>query len=243
MRKLGLIAGGGALPLKLAQHCADTARPYFVIRLSGLTEPELAGFAGAEIGVAQLGKGIAALRMAGCEAVCLAGIVARPDLAALKPDLRGLAALPAAIAAARRGDDALLQFLLGEFQKEGFIIEGAHEVMGDLVLPSGPLGSYLPTPAHWLDIDRGLTAARALGALDIGQGVVCCDGLILAVEAQEGTDVMLRRVADLPAAIRGRPDARRGVLVKVAKPGQNLRVDMPTLGPGTVSLAAAAGLA
>ena len=242
MRKLGLIAGGGDLPVALAHRCRSQGRSLFVLRLQGLTDPALVGFDGADVGVAQLGKGIAALRAAGCEAVCMAGVLARPDLAALKPDLRGIAALPGAIAAARKGDDALLQFLLGEFEKEGFTVEGAHEVMGDLLLPGGALGALKPSASDRLDISRALEVARIIGGLDVGQGAVCCHGLILAVEAQEGTDAMLRRVADLPEAIRGRSGAPRGALVKAPKPGQDLRIDLPTIGAATVRLAAAAGL-
>jgi DUF1009 family protein len=242
MRKLGLIAGGGDLPVALARHCRAVGRPVFVVRLRGFAGPELAAFDGAEAGIAELGRGMAALRKARCEAVCFAGKVDRPDLRAIKPDLRGLAALPGAIAAARRGDDALLAFLLREFEKDGFAIEGAHQVMQGLTLGPGPLGRCVPSAEDEGDIARALAAARAIGALDAGQGAVSCDGLILALEAQEGTDAMLDRVANLPAALRGAPGALRGVLAKACKPGQELRVDLPTIGPRTIERAAAAGL-
>jgi DUF1009 family protein len=243
MIKLGLIAGGGTLPVTLAAHCRAVGRPLFVLRLRSFAEPDLQAYDGLEVGVAELGKAIEALRRAGCGGVCLAGKVDRPDLPALKPDLRGLRALPGAIAAARRGDDALLSFLIGEFEKEGFVVEGAHEVMRSLTLAEGPLGRHRPAPAHLADIARALEAARAIGRLDIGQAAVACDGLVLALEAQEGTDAVLARVAGLPTAIRGTPDRPRGVLAKAAKPGQELRVDLPTLGPETVWRAAEAGLA
>jgi len=240
--KLGLIAGGGALPVRLASHCRAVGRPLFIVRLKGFAPPELSGFDGIDAGVAELGKGVRALRSAGCDSVCFAGIVARPDLAALKPDLRGLAALPGAIAAARGGDGALLSYLLKEFEKDGFRIEGAQEVMAGLTLPEGSLGRCQPSPADLADVRRALEAARAIGRLDIGQGAVCCDGLILALEAQEGTDSMLSRVAGLPAAIRGEPGRPRGVLAKASKPGQELRVDLPTIGPQTIRRAAEAHL-
>jgi DUF1009 family protein len=243
MDKLGLVAGGGSLPVALASHCRSAGRPVFVVRLRGFAGPELAGFEGVEAGLAELGKGMAALRRAGCQAVCFAGKVDRPDLRSIKPDLRGLAALPGAIAAARRGDDGLLAFLLAEFEKDGFRIEGAHEVMQALTLGPGVAGRCSPAPAHLADVARALEAARAIGRLDAGQAAVSCDGLILALEAQEGTDAMLVRVADLPATVRGTPQAARGVLAKACKPGQELRVDLPTIGPETVRRAAAAGLA
>ncbi len=243
MRKLGLIAGGGTLPVSLARHCRATGRAVFIVRLKGMTDPELAEFHGADVGLAELGKAIRVLRDASCTSVCLAGQVARPDFAQLKPDLRGLAALPGAIAAARRGDDGLLSFLVGEFEREGFIVEGADEVSANLTLSAGALGLCLPQPEHGADIARAMHAARTIGALDAGQGAVCCDGLILALEAQEGTDAMLGRVASLPRELRGDSANRRGVLAKVSKPGQETRVDLPTIGPRTVRGAADAGLA
>ncbi len=243
MRKLGLIAGGGDLPLHLAAHCRNAERPVFVLRLKGVAGPALSQFEGADVGLAELGRGFRELRKARCEAVCMAGYVARPDFRTLSPDLRGLMALPGAIMAARKGDAALLSFMVREFEKEGFAVEGAHEVMGELTLAAGPLGRHAPDAAHMADIARGMEVARAIGALDVGQGAVCCDGLILAVEAQEGTDAMLRRVAELPAAIRGEPGRPRGVLAKACKPHQETRVDMPTIGLATLQLAARAGLA
>ncbi|WP_375267658.1 LpxI family protein [Phenylobacterium sp.] len=243
MRKLGLIAGGGGLPVEIASACEKGGRPYFVIRLKGSAGPELEAFPGAEVGIAELGKCIKTLKRAGCEAVCFAGQVARPDFAALKPDLRGIVALPGIVAAARKGDDALLRALLSEFEKEGFVVEGADEAVGDLRLPAGPLGTVAPGAGHAEDIARALQVAREIGRLDIGQGAVVCDGLVLAVEAQEGTDAMLRRVGELPEDIRGRPGAPRGVIAKAPKPIQETRVDLPTIGLGTVQRAARAGLA
>ncbi len=242
MLKLGLIAGGGDLPVALAAHCQAVGRPFYVIRLAGLAAPTLSGFDGLDAGIAELGKGIRALRNAGCEAVCFAGKVDRPDLRALKPDLRGLKALPGAIAAARRGDDGLLSFMIREFETEGFLIQGAHEVMASLTICEGSLGHHAPGNEHRTDIENARRAALAIGQLDAGQAAVSCDGLILALEAQEGTDALLERVARLPQALRGSPNDRRGVLAKICKPGQELRVDLPTIGPRTVHLAAAAGL-
>ncbi len=244
MLKLGLIAGGGTLPLEIAQHCEQAGRPLFIVRLKGFAGPELTGFPGADIGVAEIGKCIKALKRAGCQAVCLVGNVSRPDFKSLKPDLKGLTLLPAVISAARKGDDALLRVILDAFAREGFAIEGAHEAKSDLTLGAGPLGRILPGPEHQADIERALHVAREIGRLDIGQGAVVCDGLVLAVEAQEGTDAMLRRVAhDVSPSVRGQPGAYRGVIAKAPKPIQESRIDMPTMGLATVRGAATAGLA
>jgi DUF1009 family protein len=244
LQKLGLIAGGGSLPVEIAQHCERAGRPFFIARLKGFAGPELAGFPGVEVGLAEVGKVIRTLKRAGCKSVCLAGNVGRPDFANLKPDLRGIAMLPALILAARKGDDALLRVVLHEFTKEGFAIEGAQDAKPDLTPGVGPLGRIAPGPEHMADIERALTVAREIGRLDIGQGAVVCDGLVLAVEAQEGTDAMLRRVAtDISPDVRGQPGAYRGVLAKAPKPSQETRIDMPTIGLATIRRAAAAGLA
>lgn len=243
MRKLGLIAGGGGLPVEIAEHCERSGRPLFVVRLKGFAGEGLARHAGAEVGVAELGKCIKVLKRAGCQAICLAGNVARPDFASLMPDMRGLALLPKVIATARKGDDALLRLLVGEFEKEGFAVEGAHDVMEDLTLPAGPLGRHAPSGEALADAEKALDVARAIGRLDIGQAAVVAHGLVLAVEAQEGTDAMLSRVAQLPAHLRGGAGAGAGVLAKAPKPIQETRVDLPTIGLATVQGVARAGLA
>ena len=243
MRKLGILAGGGRLPIELAERCATAGRPVFVIRMKGFFDHELTRFPGAEAGVAELGRMFDLLRQAGCEAVCFAGIVKRPNLSALKPDFRGLKSLPGALSAAREGDDALLRFLVAEFEREGFTVEGADAVDEALTLQAGPLGKQQTGPEHAGDLARAVEVARAIGRLDIGQSVVVAEGLVLAVEAQEGTDALLARTANLPQALRGTADARKGVLVKWPKPIQERRVDLPTIGVATVEGAAKAGLA
>ena len=229
--------------MEIAQHCERSGRPLFVIRLKGFAGSGLQPYAGAEVGLAQFGRCVKALRRAGCRSVCLAGDVARPDFASLSPDFRGLLLLPRVIAAARRGDDALLRLMVGEFETAGFSVEGAHEVMDDLTLPAGPLGRHTPTAENLSDAKRALEVARAIGRLDIGQAAVVAHGLVLAVEAQEGTDAVLARVAELPAHLRGRPGAGAGVLAKATKPIQETRVDLPTIGLATIRGVARAGLA
>ncbi len=243
MDKLGLIAGGGNLPVEIARHCERSGRPLFVIRLKGFADSNLQPYAGAEIGLAEIGKCLKALKRAGCRAVCMAGDVARPDFTSLVPDFRGLMLLPKVIASARKGDDALLRVMVGVFETAGFDVQGAHEVMDDLTLPLGLLGSRTPAAEDLTDADRALEVARAIGRLDIGQAAVVARGLVLAVEAQEGTDAVLTRVAELPAHLRGKTGAGVGVLAKAPKPIQETRVDLPTIGLATIHGVARAGLA
>ncbi len=243
MDKLGLIAGGGALPVEVATYCQRAGRPLFVARLKGIADDEMRAFPGADIGLAEIGKCIAAFKREGCVSVCMTGVVKRPDFAALKPDLRGLQVIPGAIAAARGGDDALLRYLLAEFEKEGFKGEGATDVMAELLLGEGAMGAVTPTAHQLEDVMKAMEVAAALGRFDVGQGAVVCDGLVLAVEAQEGTDAMLARVATLPETIRGTRDAPRGALSKTPKPIQERRLDLPTMGVQTLEACAAAGLA
>lgn len=242
MDKLGLIAGGGRLPLEVAEFCERAGRPLFVVRLDGSADEPLKRFDGLDIAPTQVGHVLTALKKAGCVSVCLAGKVERPDFAKVKLDLKGTMMLPGMAAAAARGDDALLRYFLAMFEKEGFKVEGATQVMDDLALGEGALGALGPDEDDMRDVEKALEAARVAGRFDIGQGAVVCDGLVLAIEAQEGTDAMLARIPSLPEALRGTPAERRGVLAKAPKPIQERRVDLPTIGVQTIENAAAAGL-
>ncbi|MFY8164677.1 MAG: UDP-2,3-diacylglucosamine diphosphatase [Brevundimonas sp.] len=243
MNKLGLIAGGGALPVSVAARCEAEGRPVFVVRLAGFADVHLARYPGLDAGMAEFGRILSALKKAGCTAVCFAGTVSRPDFRTLKPDMKGAALMPGIIAAATRGDDALLRKILSVFEGEGYAIEGADDILGGETLPVGALGAVRPTEEQLSDLRKALHVAEKSGELDVGQGAVVCHGLVLAVEAQEGTDAMLARVAGLPADLRGSAQERKGALGKAPKPIQDMRVDMPVIGARTVEMAAAAGLA
>jgi len=239
MERLGLIAGGGGLPLEIARACARKGRPLFVVRLRGSAEPGLEAFEGVEAGLAEFGRTVKALKAAGCRRVCFAGKVAKPDFAALRPDLLALKHLPAVVAAARAGDDALLRAVLGAFEKEGLEVEGVDEAAADLILRPGPLGAVAPAASDEDDIRLAMQAALEVGRSDVGQGAVVRTGAVVATETEDGTDAMLARCAKRWAG-SGAP--RSGVLAKAPKPGQDLRVDLPTIGRSTVENAAAAGL-
>jgi DUF1009 family protein len=161
----------------------------------------------------------------------------------LKIDARAAMALPKLLAAARKGDDAVLRAILALMEREGFRVIGTAEAAPGLLAPRGPLGAHAPSELDRQDLAQAFRIVRAMGEHDIGQAAVVCDGLVLAVEAAEGTDEMIRRVATLPNAIRGTAERRRGVLVKAPKPRQERRIDLPVIGARTVELVAAAGLA
>lgn len=240
---LGLIAGLGELPVAIAENAVSTGQGIYVLRLKGFEEPRLAAYPGSVVGLGEVGTVIDRLKAAGCQDVVFAGNVSRPDFRNLKLDLKGIALLPKVIAEARRGDDALLRVLVSEFERNGFRVIGSDAAHASLLAPEGHIAGPSPSARDLQDIEVAARVAAAAGALDIGQGCVVCDGLVLAVEAQEGTDEMLRRCANLPAAIRGSLTDRRGVLVKRPKPVQERRIDLPTTGVSTIELAAAAGLA
>lgn len=234
---LGIIAGGGTLPRRLVESARARGREVFVLALEGEAEPETpVGVAHVWCRLGAAAKALRALRDNGVSEVCFAGGVRRPTLAAIRPDWRA-AKFFAKVGYRMLGDDGLFSAVAKELEIEGFRVVGAHDLLdNDTTIPDGALGSVAPDTEATGDIARGIEIARALGALDIGQAVVVQQGLVLGVEAIEGTDALLRRCAGL------RRDGAGGVLVKVQKPDQETRIDRPTIGPETVRLAAEAGL-
>jgi DUF1009 family protein len=242
-RKLGVIAGGGELPVVLAEHCAASGKPYFIARVTPFAAPDLDAHPGATHGLGAMGARMDALRQAGCDAIVLVGQIPRLDPRTLQLDAAAIAMLPALLAAAPQGDDALLRAVLSEHEKAGFNVVGADQAMSDLLATPRAWGAHAPNERQLKDIKRAAQVAAKVGEMDIGQGAVVCDGVVLAVEAQEGTDAMLKRVAELPERLRGTVEAPRGVLVKRPKPIQERRIDLPVIGVRTIEGAAAAGLA
>lgn len=243
MKGLGVIAGGGETPRRVAETVRASGRAVAVVALEGFAETWVEEFPHVRVGLGEIGKTLGFLKQADVAEVTFAGLVRRPNFSSLKVDAKGAALLPKAIAAALKGDDALLRFAIGIFETEGFVIAPPEQVARDLIATQGSVGSIAPSPEHEADIALGFKVARAIGTFDIGQGAVVCQGLVLAVEAAEGTDRMLARVAELPPEIRGAPERLRGVLVKAPKPAQDRRIDLPTLGVQTVEGVKRAGLA
>lgn len=240
---IGVVAGGGELPVALALHLREQGASYFVARITPFADAALSLHPGTDFPLGQFGARFAALKAAGCARVVIIGNVRRPDLSQLDPDPLMISLLPRFLEAGQRGDDALLREVVAVFEEQGFDVVGAESVLGDLLAPSGALGAVAPDTQALADIEKAGALVADLGRWDIGQGAVVCEGLVLAVEAQEGTDAMLARVASLPVAVRGATGALRGVLLKRPKPQQERRVDLPVIGVQTIRLAAAAGLA
>jgi hypothetical protein len=240
---LGLIAGGGELPRAVAMAARAHGRQVFVVPLLGsITENWVQDFPHEFLSPGEPGRIIKALKAAGTGEVLLAGRVDRPKFNEMKLDAKGVLLLPKAIAAAKKGDDALLRFIVGICEDAGLRAISVAEAAPSLVADEGALGAYAPKAEHKADIEQAFRIVHALGGLDVGQAAVVCEGLALAVEAAEGTDAMLSRIADLRETLRGTADKRRGVLVKALKPTQDAKTDMPVVGVETVRNAAGAFL-
>ncbi len=233
---LGIVAGGGSLPRRLVEVCQASGRGAFVIAIENHTDP--ATVEGAEhlwIRMGQSEKAVRALKEAGVKDLVLVGAVKRPSMTELRPDRKTFKFL-AKIGFNSLGDDGLLGAVVKGLEDEGFTLRGIEEFVHDLLAAEGSFGRNQPDETAWRDIRRGIDVVRAMGAADVGQATVIQDGLVLGVEALEGTDALLARCGPLRRAGPG------GVLVKLSKPGQERRADLPTIGVKTVEGAAAAGL-
>ena len=234
--KLGIIAGGGRLPRLLIESCLETGREFFVLAFNGQADPEtVSGVAHRWVRLGAAGAILSTLREQGVEDLVLAGRLRRPSLMDIRPDIQAMKIF-ARLGLKGVGDDGLLRALVGELESEGFRVVGVHHVLPSLRAQAGVFGKHKPDAQAEVDMARGVSVLVALGAVDVGQAVVVQEGIVLGVEAVEGTDALLRRCVKLKRKGPG------GVLVKLSKLGQETRVDMPTIGPDTVLLAAEAGL-
>jgi DUF1009 family protein len=234
---LGILAGGGPMPARVAAAARAAGRSVFIIGLDGHAEPAvLAPFPHAIVRIGAAARILELLRANACRDLVLVGPVRRPSIMHLRPDAEGARLLARIGRAAFAGDDGLLKAIVRVLGEEGFSIVGAHEILTEVLGPRGLLSQAAPDAQALADIERGIAVARALGAADVGQCCVVQQGLVLCVEAIEGTDAMLQRAGTL------RRPGPGGVLVKLVKPGQDRRADLPTIGPDTIRAAAAAGL-
>jgi DUF1009 family protein len=234
---LGILAGGGPLPGKVASAALAAGRSVFLVGFEDFAEPQtIAAFPHEVVRLGAAGRTLQLLRDHGCQDLVLVGPVRRPSWRDLRPDAEGVRILARIGRSMFAGDDGLLAAVVRVLAEEGFRVLGAHEVLTEALGPGGLLTRVAPDAQARADIARGVTVVRALGAVDVGQGCVVQQGSVLAVEAMEGTDRMIERAASLALPAPG------GVLVKLVKPGQDRRADLPTVGPRTIDGASRAGL-
>jgi UDP-2,3-diacylglucosamine hydrolase len=241
---VGLIAAGGAMPFAVADSMTARGLKPVLFALKGACDPvAVARFRHHWISLGQFGRAVRLLRAENCRELLFIGTLVRPAVSEIRLDWGTLRVIGRILAAFRGGDDHLLSGIGRIFEQDGFRMVGINDVAPDLLMPAGCLTGVTPDADSAADIARGREVLRALSPFDIGQATVVIDGHVVAVEDIDGTDALLARVARLRAEGRIRAKAKRGVLVKAPKSGQDLRFDLPTIGSRTVQGAATAWLA
>src|SRR5713101_3407266 len=241
---IGLIAAGGVMPFAVADSLIARGLDPVVFALKGACDPvRVARFRHHWISVGQVGRAVKLFRSENCRDLVFIGTLVRPALSEIRLDWGTLRVLGRVWAAFRGGDDHLLSGIGRIFEQDGFRMVGIRDVAPDLLMPEGCITQVTPDQSAAADIARGRDVLRALSPFDIGQAAIVVDGHVVGVEDIEGTDGLLARVARLRSEGRIRVKTARGVLVKAPKSGQDLRFDLPTMGPRTVEGAVAAKLA
>ncbi|UZF93844.1 LpxI family protein [Bosea sp. NBC_00550] len=240
---LVMIAGAGQYPVRLAQILAGHGERPFIAALEGAADP--AAFGDADVRsyrLGQLGSLLSELRRRSIGDIVMLGSLPRPSFGALRPEASTLKYLPHFARAFQGGDDHLLRGVVRFFEEQGFRVHGPADIAPELTAPRGPLGRRQATAEQQAMLGHGFSLLAALSPFDVGQTAILADHRVIAIEAAEGTDAMIRRVADLVARGRLKIGKGDGVLVKAPKTGQDLRVDMPAIGPDTLRNIAEAGL-
>ncbi|GBE43178.1 hypothetical protein BMS3Bbin10_01254 [bacterium BMS3Bbin10] len=231
------------MPLKVANAATSAGRAVHIFALRGAAEPEIENFSHTWINFGHIGKILSVSKAENCGEMVIVGSARRPRLADLRIDFGALWSLPSLLGLMAGGDNSVLTGIIEFFESKGFKVLGAHEIAPELMAGKGVFSRRRPGKADRKDIAIGLEVIAALGALDVGQATVVAQQYVLAVEAAEGTDRMLQRCKDLNKWGKSGSRKRSGVLVKCAKPGQERRIDLPTVGPETIRHASKAGLA
>ena len=242
MEPLGIIAGHGILPRLIAEDCKRRGRAYLVVQFLGIELDWLDGHPMLAATFEKPGKLFKGLKKAGVSTVTMGGAMGRPRLNPLRFDATGLRLAPVVMSALKNGDNSTLKIVASLFEAEAFSVVGVHEVLPSLLAKQGVPTQAQPSEENRRDTERAEEIVIALGAVDVGQGAVVGQGLCLGLESIQGTDAMLRFVANNQARLPDKNGAK-AVLLKWPKPGQDMRLDMPAIGPDTFSAAAEAGLA
>lgn len=232
---LAILCGGGAFPLEVAGEARRVGREPFLIGVVGTTDSAIEAYPHLWVRIGEVGKLFAALKERAIAEMVIIGAMTRPEFADLRLDWGAVKRAAGIAQLFRRGDNGLLAGVAAIIEREGVRIVGAHEVAPRLLAPLGKMGGRAASIEDETDIAFGVGLLGVLSAFDAGQGVIVASGRVLAIEAAEGTDSMLARVADMRAGGRLRFSGPAGVLVKAPKQGQDLRLDMPAIGPGTIA--------
>jgi len=241
---IGLIAAGGVMPFAVAESLIARGLDPVLFALKGACDPvRVERFRHHWISVGQVGRAVKLFRSENCRDLVFIGTLVRPALSEIRLDWGTLRVIGRVWAAFRGGDDHLLSGIGRILEQDGFRMVGIRDVAPDLLMPEGCITRAAPDQSAAADIARGRAVLRALSPFDIGQAVIVIDGHVVGVEDIEGTDGLLARVAHLRAEGRIRAKAARGVLLKAPKSTQDLRFDLPTIGPRTIEGAGKARLA
>jgi DUF1009 family protein len=239
---LAILCGAGAFPLEVAAEARRAGREPFLVGVVGATDSAIEAYPHVWVRMGEVGKLFSALRARATAEMVIIGAMARPEFADLRLDWGAVKRAAGLAQLFRRGDNALLVGLAEIIEREGVRVVGAQDVAPGLLAPLGPFGARAASPDDETDVALGGRLLDALSSFDAGQGAVVAAGRVLAIEAAEGTDAMLARVAEMRASGRLRFAGPAGVLVKAPKRGQDLRLDMPAIGPKTIEGAAKAQL-
>ena len=240
---LALICGYGGLPGEIVNGALEKGRSPYLFGIEGEAEPVICGLPVEIISWGQLGHLLERLKQLGIREVVLAGgIHKRPDVLKLKLDWGAVKALPKIVAFMIGGDNTVLSGVMKLFEGHGISVVGAHQIAPQLLAAAGTIAGRKPGTKQMENIRLGFSVCKAVGQFDIGQGAIAEAGRVVAIEGVEGTDEMLARIVRMREIGRMPEDGKHGVLVKTMKPGQDIRADLPAIGPKTVEGAVRAGL-
>lgn len=244
IKPIGIVCFGGDLPMELAASARSRGIPIFAVAFRGFARADIEELPHTWVKLGQLGRFFRVLRQQAIDRIVIVGSLTRPNLRDLSLDWRGVWDLPRIARMLRAGgDDNALRRIVRYIEDQGVTVLGVSDLAPDLLAGVGQLGRIAPSERERANARIGVAVLDALSAFDVGQACVVLDGRPVAIEGAEGTDAMIARVAELRASGRLRVEGARGVLVKAAKRNQDLRVDLPTIGPRTIELAAQAKLA
>lgn len=241
---LGIYCGSGTMPFAVADAVRRRGRDAVLFPIENFADPaRVAEYRHHWVPLGKFGLVRRLARQTGCRDLVFIGGLVRPRLTQIRLDWETIKLLPRLAAGWRGGDNHLLTVIGSVFEAHGFRMLGAHEVAPEILVPHGVIGRIVPGERDRSDIVRGIAVLRAIGPYDIGQATVVADNHVLAMEAAEGTDAMLGRVAELRTSGRLHAQAGTGTLIKTPKSVQDKRYDLPSIGPATVERVVQAGLA